>query len=117
MAKTKVLNTSSSSQRKLKPALTPEADENQMISLAMDLVKQRLMDGTASSQETTHFLKLASTKARLENKLLEAQTEMALAKKEQIQSMKRHEEMLAEAMRAFKTYSGNGDPDEDSDLY
>lgn len=116
MAKTTIVKPTTST-KKIKPALTPEANENQMISLAMDLVKQRLIDGTASSQETTHFLKLASTKARLENKLLEAQTEMALAKKEQIQSMKRHEEMLAEAMRAFKTYSGNGDADEDPDLF
>lgn len=115
MAKTTVVKPATNSQRRIKPALTPEANENQMISLAMDLVKQRLMDGTASSQETTHFLKLASTKARLENKLLEAQTEMAIAKKEQLQSMKRHEEMLAEAMRAFRSYNGQGDESEDDD--
>ena len=51
---------------KLRPALTPEARENQMAALAMDLVEQRLRDGTASSQETTHFLKLVSSKAKLE---------------------------------------------------
>ena len=43
--------------KKIRPALSPEAEEEQMISLAHDLVKQRLIDGTASSQETTHFLK------------------------------------------------------------
>ena len=121
MAKTTVVKPTGSTQKRMKPALTPEANENQMISLAMDLVKQRLINGTASSQETTHFLKLASTKARLENKLLEAQTEMAVAKKEQLQSQKRSEEMFAEAIRAFKTYSGHGDEvdesAEDPDLY
>lgn len=119
MAKTTVVKPSGSSTKKMRPALTPEADENQMISLAMDLVKQRLIDGTASSQETTHFLKLASSKARLENKLLEAQTEMAIAKKEQLQSQKRQDEMFAEAIKAFKTYSGHGDEpdDDDPDLY
>lgn len=93
-------------------ALSPEARENQLISYAMDLVEQRLIDGTASSQETTHFLKLATNKAQLENKLLEAQTEMAIAKKEALQSQKRSEELFAEAMKAFRVYSGNGDSDE-----
>lgn len=95
-----------------RPALSPEAREEQMISYAMDLVEQRLIDGTASSQETTHFLKLATSKAKLENQLLEAQTEMAIAKKEALQSQKRQEEMFAEAIKAFRTYSGQGEPDD-----
>ena len=57
--------------RKPRPALTPEARENQLISMAYDLVEQRLLDGTATSQETTHFLKLGSTKARLEMEKLQ----------------------------------------------
>lgn len=94
-----------------RPALSPEARENQLISYAIDLVEQRLLDGTASSQETTHFLKLASTKARLENKLLEAQTEMAIAKKEALQSQKRQEELMDEALKAFRSYNGGGSDD------
>ena len=46
----------------MRPALTPEARENQMISLAMDLAEKRLRDGSASSQEVTHFLKIAASK-------------------------------------------------------
>lgn len=103
---------SANSDLKIRPALTPEADENQMISLAMDLVKKRLIEGTASSQETTHFLKLASTKARLENKLLEAQTEMAIAKKDALQSQKRVDELYIKAIEAMKEYSGHGDSDD-----
>ena len=38
---------SSSSQRKMRPALTPEARENQKISLAMDLAEPQLREGTA----------------------------------------------------------------------
>jgi hypothetical protein len=64
MAKAKA--SSSGSTKRIRPALNPEARENQLISLAIDLVEQRLLDGTASSQETTHFLKLGSMKARLE---------------------------------------------------
>ena len=44
---------------KLRPALSPETRENQLISLAYDLVEERLLNGTATSQETTYFLKLA----------------------------------------------------------
>ena len=111
MAKAKVSSTPRPKTRQ-KPALDPEARENQLIALAVDLVEQRLLDGTASSQETTHFLKLATQKSRLENKLLQAQTEMAIAKKEALQSQKHSEELFAEAIKAFRNYSGQGDPDE-----
>ena len=53
-----------SSRKKMRPALTPEARENQMISLAVDLAEKQLMEGTASSQVITHYLKLGSTKER-----------------------------------------------------
>lgn len=104
MAKVASVNPSNSYPSR-RPGLTPEADENQLIALALDLVERRLRDGSASSQETTHFLKLATTKARLENKLLEAQTEMAIAKKEALESQKRSEEMFREAIAAFKSYA------------
>ena len=55
----------------MRPTLSPEVRENQMISLAMDLVEKRLREGTASSAETTHFLKLATVKSELEKKKLE----------------------------------------------
>ena len=97
---------------KMRPALTPEARENQMISLAMDLVEQRLLDGTASSQETTHFLKLANTKARLELEILERQKDLITAKTETLKSQKRSEELMQEALKAFRSYSGQGEPDE-----
>ena len=61
-----------------RPALTPEARENQLISYAVDLVEQRLLNGTASSQETTHFLKLGSMKNRLEMQKLEEENKTLL---------------------------------------
>lgn len=96
------------------PATTPEARENQMISLAMDLVEKRLMNGTASSQETTHFLKLASSKEKLEKEILEKQKDLITAKTESIQSAKRVEELYINALNAMRTYTGNKG-DEDSD--
>ena len=95
-----------SEQRQMRPALTPEARENQMISLAMDLVEQRLRDGSASSAETTHFLKLASSKERLEMEVMQKQKELLEAKKEDLDSNKRIEALYSEAMKAMRTYSG-----------
>lgn len=96
----------------LRPALTPEARENQLISLAVDLVEKRLIEGTASSQETTHFLKLASTKARLEKQILEKQAELITAKTESLQSQKKVEELYLNALNAMRNYSGQGEADE-----
>lgn len=111
MAKVKTTS-SSASKRSMRPALTPEARENQLISLATDLVEKRLREGTASSQETTHFLKLASTKARLEKQILEKQAELITAKTESINSQKNMEEVYKRAIDAMRNYSGQGDPDE-----
>lgn len=108
MAKVKAAG-SSTKDINIRPALNPENDEGQMISLAMSLVKQRLIDGTASSQETTHFLKLASGKARLEKEILEKQRDLITAKTEQLQSQKRMEELYSEAIAAMRRYSGQGD--------
>lgn len=104
MAKTKA-------SQKVRPALSPEARENQMISLAMNLVEQRLLDGSASSQETTHFLKLGTTKAELEREKLKAENELLKAKAEAYQSAKEVEEMYAQAISAMRGYSGQGDVD------
>lgn len=105
-------SSSSSSTSPMRPALTPEARENQLIALATDLVEKRLREGTASSQETTHFLKLASSKSRLENQILELQKDLIAAKTENLKSQKRSEELMQEALKAFRNYSGQGDPDE-----
>lgn len=95
------------------PARTPEGRESQMISLAMDLVEQRLRAGTASSQETTHFLKLGSVKERKEMLLLEQEIELKKAKTESIQSAKRVEELYINALNAMKTYTGNSQGGDD----
>lgn len=113
MAKRKAKPLSASENRtKIRPALSPEARENQMIALAVDLVEQRLLDGTASSQETTHFLKLGSMKNRLEMEKLQEENRLLKAKTEALQSAKRVEELYAEAINAMRRYSGNGDEDE-----
>lgn len=111
MAKVKPTNNSSNSNR-VRPALSPEAREQQLIALAVDLVEQRLLDGTASSQETTHFLKLGTTKAKLELEILEEQKKLTAAKTQQINDTKRDSEMFEKAIRAMMKYSGHGDDDD-----
>lgn len=101
--------------RKYRPATTPEAREAQCISLAYDLVEQRLRDGTASSQETTHFLKLATEKAKLELEGIREENRLRRAKTENLQSAKNIETLYADAIKAMRNYSGNGDPEEYSD--
>lgn len=96
-----------------RPALTPEVRENQMISLAVDQAEKLLREGKAPSQIIVHYLKLASSKERLEKEKLEQENELLRAKAEMIQSTKRSEEFYAEALRAFRTYAGQGDSDED----
>lgn len=109
MAKVKA----SGESKKMRPALTPEARENQMIALAMDLAEQQLRDGTASSQLITEFVKRGSTKARLEKELLQEQKELMAAKTENLKSAQRIEELYADAIKAMRTYAGHGDEDED----
>lgn len=106
----KVLGGGSSSTPRLRPALTPEARENQLISLAIDLVEQRLLDGTASSQETTHFLKLAANKEKykLEQEKLKVETELAQAKAQALRDQADMKALYADAIAAMRRYSGHG---------
>ena len=111
MAKVKAVSNSDTS-RKRRPALTPEARENQLISLAVDLAEKQLQEGTASSQVITHYLKLGSTKERIEKEILEKQKELISAKTEALQSTKRVEELYANALNAMRRYSGSDERDD-----
>ena len=101
--------------KQMRPALTAEGRENQRIALAVDLAEKQVLEGTASSQVITHFLKLASTKERIEKEILEKQKELISAKTEALQSAKRTEELYENAIKAMRRYSGQGDPDEFDD--
>lgn len=99
--------------KKRPPALTPEARENQMISLAVDLAEKQLADGTASSQVMAIYLKMGSEKERIEKDILREQKELLKAKTEALHSAKKVEELYKEALNAMRTYSGQGGGDED----
>ena len=104
--------TSSNTSKKRRPALTPEARENQMIALAVDRAEEQLMNGTASSQIIVHYLKLATAKTQLENERLRSQIELDNAKAKAVRDMQDNGERYKEALEAFRSYSGHGGTDE-----
>lgn len=107
----------SSKKPKFPPPSSPEARENQLISLAYDLAEERLRNGTATSQEVVHFLRLGSMRERKELELVERKIELDTAKTEALKSAKRIEELYANAISAFRSYSPNMSEDYyDSDI-
>ena len=78
-----------------------------MISLAIQLAEKQLIEGTASSQVITHYLKLATEKERLEREMLAKQNELLDAKTQSIHSAAKQEELYAEAIAAMRKYSGS----------
>lgn len=112
MARTKAASSSSSSSRKMRPALTPEARENQLISLAMDCAEEQLVNRTASSQVIAHFLKLGTAKTQLELEKLRQENELTKAKTKALADSEEMKEMYEKALTAMRNYSGMGDPDD-----
>lgn len=110
-------NSEETNRKKIRPATTPEAREQQLIALAVDLAEKQLMEGTASSQVISHFLKLATEKERLEKEILQSKRELMKAQTENLQAAKRMEELYANAIKAMQHYSGHDDPTEEDDEY
>lgn len=98
------------------PPMTDEGRENEMIYLAEQLAEKQLREGTASSQVIVHYLKLGSSKEKLEKAKLEKEVKLVTAKTESLESQKKSEEMYAKAIKAMQEYSGKdnefyeGDP-------
>lgn len=88
------------------PALTPEARENQLIALSERLAEQQLREGTASAQVIVHYLKLGTMREKLEREKMQNEIALLEAKKESLNSSKRSEELVAEAIAAFRSYRG-----------
>ena len=114
MAK-KVSTSSSGSSKRIRPALTPEARENQMISLAVDLAEKQLLEGTASSQVITHYLKLGSMREQLEKERLQEENKLLRAKTKNLEEAAKNEKMYEDALRAFRGYSGQEVENDDDD--
>lgn len=113
----KRVNAGNSEPRRLRPATTPEAREQQLGSLAFDLAERQLMDGTASAQVITHFLKAVSVREQKELAKIEQDKLLQQAKISQASSANKMETLLEEAMIAFTDYSGREREVNDDDQY
>jgi len=87
-------------------ATTMEGRENELIALAYDAAEKRIRSGKASSQEIVHFLRLGSTKERLEQKVLAADKALKEAKVKAIEESAHTDELYTQAIEAMKRYSG-----------
>lgn len=112
MPKRKAVKSSDQSEM-MRPALSPEARENQLITLATDLAEKQLREGTASSQLITHYLKLATAREKTEREILELQKKLIKAKTKSYQSNEEMKALYADALDAMRRYRGDGGRDED----
>lgn len=115
------VNKQSTNQSRRPPATTPEARENQLISKAVDLAEKQLSEGTASAQVISHYLKLGSSREKLEQERLAQEVSLMEAKREAMASAARVEELYGAAIDAMRAYAGhdplsnppNGDDEDD----
>lgn len=87
-------------------ARTPEERENQLINKAYNLVEKRIDEGTASSQETSHFLKMGSSRARLEERRLEGEVRLIEAKTKALHEVSEFKVIVENAMTVMTRYQG-----------
>lgn len=95
------------------PARTPEERENQLIEAAVDLAENQLKTGEASAQVITHYLKLGSSRERLEQARLKNEVALLQTKREVMESEKRTEGLIQDALKAMRVYSGNAPDNEE----
>lgn len=103
---TRRVNETKSKRTRRPPATTPEARENQLISHAVDLAERQLLDGSASAQVISHYLKLGSSREKLEQERLARENDLLKVKAEALASAKRVEELYTTALNAMRAYSG-----------
>ncbi|HEY6019247.1 MAG TPA: hypothetical protein VIY48_04900, partial [Candidatus Paceibacterota bacterium] len=78
--------------------------------------EKQLRDGTASAQVVTHFLRLGTSRERLEQEKLQKENELLRSRTDQIASAARVEELYKQALDSMRSYAGQeplGDDDDD----
>jgi hypothetical protein len=99
-----------------RPATSAEAREQELASDAYDLAEEQIRAGTASSQIITHFLKMGSTRERLEQQRISHENELLQVKREAIEGQKRVEELYMQALQAMRSYAGQAPEPESDDV-
>lgn len=96
-------------------ALTLRDREDELIDKATLEAERRIVSGKASDSLLIHYLKLGTTKNELEKQKLEAEVRLAESKTEAIEQSKKIEELYADAIKAMRTYTGQGYSEENYD--
>ena len=91
--------------KEFRPATTPEAREQQLVSLAVNLAEKQLRDGSAAPSVINHFLKIASTRETIEREMLEKQSKLIEAKAQSIAKDREAEDLAKAAIEAMKNYN------------
>lgn len=119
MSRRKAIDFSDSTEqpKSLPPSLTLEGRENQLIAAAYDLAERRILEGTASSQEVTYFLKAGSSRARLELEKLREENTHLRAKTAALEAQVNNEALLERALKAFRSYRGDEDDEGEDGEY
>ena len=104
--------------RRRRAVRNPESRMKQLVSLAVDLIEERLLNGTATSQETTTLIRYATSHHKLEEEMMEEKINLMKTKRESIESAKRTDEMYGEVLAAIRSYSGITEEDlSDEDIF
>lgn len=102
---------------RMRPGLSPEADENQLIALSVEAAKKMLLEGKAPTSIVLHYLKLGTSRERLEREIMEKEMELKDAKIQALESQAKVEQLYADAMRAMQRYSGYSEGDNNAPPY
>lgn len=94
-------------QRRSRPATTLDAREQQLVAKAVDLAEKQIEDGTASAQVITHFLRLGTTRERLEQEKLRRENMLLEGRTEQLASQGRIEALYKDALNSMREYGGH----------
>jgi hypothetical protein len=105
----------SDDQKLMRPALTPQGRENQLIALATDLAEKQLRDGTASAQVISHYIKMGSPREQQERRKMDFEEKLLQARTDNLAAVGRMEELVGDALKAFRQYAGHPDVDDDDE--
>lgn len=94
---------------KTPPAITVEQEERECISLAVELAKKQMREGTATSQVICHYLDMASPLTKEKARKVKLENDYLEAKIKSIELAETQTKMLEDAFNAFKTYTGQVD--------
>lgn len=99
--------------KRKRPASSVEEREDQLIAKVYDYVEEQIDAGTVSNQVLIHFLRMGSSKEKLEQRLDEKELELKEAKTAMIRSAETQTQMYNDALRAFTSYQSSATSPDD----